>query len=418
MTSTSSEKVFSKYQIFIIVILSFIHFTVILDFMVIAPLGAMLLEIMDLSPAQFGWVVSAYAFSAGISGLLAAGFADRYDRKKFLLFFYSGFILGTFLCGVATNFVFLLIARIVTGIFGGVIASIAMAIVTDIFPLQMRGRVMGFIQMSFAVSQVAGIPFGIYLANAYGWHAPFFFIVALCLVAGATIVRWMEPIDAHLRIQNEHNAFNHLKNTIRQRQYQKAFVTTAMLSIGGFLLMPFSSAFSVNNLGISQHDLPLVFMFTGLSVIIVLPAVGRINDIIGAMKTFTAGTLLAAVMILIYTNLSVTPFWTVVLVNVILFAGIMSRMIPAMATMTAVPELADRGAFMSINSSLQQIAGGIASVFAGFVVVQTVEGPLQNYDLLGYYCVVLMMICIFLMRNVQKIVEEKHKAKQTETPIH
>lgn len=410
---TANDKTYSRYQIFIIVILAFIHFTVILDFMVIAPLGAMLLEIMDLSPNQFGWVVSAYAFSAGISGLLAAGFADRYDRKKFLLFFYSGFVLGTFLCGVATNFYFLLIARIVTGIFGGVIASIAMAIVTDLFPLQVRGSVMGFIQMSFAVSQVAGIPFGIYLANAYGWHAPFFFIVALCLAAGFAIIRWMHPIDAHLRIQSEHRAFNHLKNTIRQTPYQKAFVTTAILSIGGFLLMPFSSAFAVNNLGISQHDLPLVFMFTGLSVIIVLPAVGRINDIVGALKTFTAGTLLAAVMIIIYTNLSVTPFWTVVLVNVVLFAGIMSRMIPAMATMTAVPELTDRGAFMSINTSLQQIAGGIASVFAGTVVVQTTEGPLKNYDLLGYYCVGLMLVCIVLMRNVQKIVEEKRQTKSS-----
>lgn len=415
MSASEPDKTFSRYHIFIIVILSFIHFTVILDFMVIAPLGAMLLEIMDLTPAQFGWVVSVYAFSAGISGLLAAGFADKYDRKRFLLFFYVGFMIGTFLCGIASNFVFLLVARIVTGIFGGVMASIAMAIVTDLFPLQVRGRVMGFIQMSFAVSQVAGIPFGIYLANAYGWHAPFFFIVALCFVAGFAIMKWMDPIDAHVRIQTERNAFKHLKNTVRQRFYQKAFLTTAMLSIGGFLLMPFSSAFSVNNLGISQHDLPLVFLFTGLSTIIVLPAVGRINDIVGAMKTFTAGTLLASVMIVIYTNLSVTPFWTVVLVNVVLFAGIMSRMIPAMATMTAVPELKDRGAFMSINSSLQQIAGGIASVFAGTVVVQTAAGPLENYDTLGYYCVALMLICVVLMRNVQIVVEEKHKARVGES---
>jgi predicted MFS family arabinose efflux permease len=406
---------FTRYQTFIVVVLSFIQFTVILDFMVIAPLGAMLLEIMNLSPSQFGLVVSAYAFSAGVSGMLAAGFADKYDRKKFLLFFYAGFTAGTFLCGIATDFYFLLVARIVTGIFGGVMASISMAIVTDIFPLSVRGRVMGFIQTSFAVSQVAGIPFGIYLANLYGWHAPFFFIVALCLAAGAAIIRFVKPIDTHLHLHGERNAFVHLKNTVKQPFYQKAFLTTAMLSIGGFMMMPFSTAFAVNNLGISQHDLPLVFMFTGMATIIVLPAVGRINDIVGAFKTFVAGTLLASVMIIIYTNLSVTPFWTVVVVNIVLFAGIMSRMIPAMATMTAVPELGDRGAFMSVNTSVQQIAGGIASVFAGTVVVQSAEGQLQHYDLLGIYCVALMLVCIVLMRNVLKVVEEKHGANP---PLH
>lgn len=418
MSAPAHENIFTKYQIFIIALLSFIQFTVILDFMVIAPLGAMLLEIMDLSPPQFGWVVSAYAFSAGIAGLFAAGFADKYDRKKFLLFFYAGFVIGTFLCGIATNFIFLLLARIVTGIFGGVLASIGMAIVTDIFPLQVRGRVMGFIQMSFAVSQVAGIPFGIYLANVYGWHAPFFFIVALCLIAGIAIIKWMQPIDAHLHSHGHRNAFTHLKNTLRQRTYQKAFLTTATLTIGGFLMMPFSSAFIVNNVGVSQHDLPLIFMFTGLATIIVLPAVGRINDIVGALKTFVVGTVIAAVMIVIFTHLTVTPFWTVVILNIVLFAGLMSRMIPAMTTMTAVPELADRGAFMSINSSLQQIAGGIASVVAGAIVVQTAEGPLRNFDLLGFLCVGLMLICVVLMRSIHNLVREKHHAKSTEGMVH
>ncbi|HRD38850.1 MAG TPA: MFS transporter, partial [Bacteroidia bacterium] len=97
----------------------------------------------------------------GASGLLAAGFADKFDRKKLLLFFYTGFILGTFLCGIAPNYEFLLIARIVTGLFGGVISSIGFAIITDLFVMQQRGRVMGFVQMSFAGSQVLGIPVGL-----------------------------------------------------------------------------------------------------------------------------------------------------------------------------------------------------------------------------------------------------------------
>jgi len=411
--SQKSSTTFTKYQIFIIAILSFIQFTVILDFMVIAPLGAMLLSILNITPAQFGWIVSAYAFSAGVSGLLAAGFADKYDRKKFLLFFYSGFVIGTLLCGVATDFHFLLVARIVTGLFGGVIASVSLAIVTDLFSFEQRGRVMGFVQMSFAVSQVAGIPFGIYLANSLGWHAPFLLIVGISAVVGIVIVMKMEPVDKHLAVEHavKQNSLLHLKSTISHYQYRRAFATTAMLTIGGFLLMPFSSAFLVNNIAISQAQLPLVFIFTGLASIFVLPVVGRISDTVGKFKIFVAGTILASIMIVIFTHLSVTPLWEIIIVNIILFAGIMSRMIPATALMTAVPDLKDRGAFMSINSSLQQISGGVASIFAGAIIVQHVNnGPLEHYDTLGYICVGLMLLCIALLYGIDKHVEHKMKA--------
>ena len=88
---------------------------------------------LDHAPRSSALVVSAYAFSAGASGLLPAGFADRFDRKKLLLFFYTGFVLGT--CGAAWPILpSLLLARVVTGMFGGVIGSVVLAIATDLFP--------------------------------------------------------------------------------------------------------------------------------------------------------------------------------------------------------------------------------------------------------------------------------------------
>src|SRR5207253_1353098 len=131
------ERIFTRYQVFVIAILSMLQFSVILDFMVLSPLGAILMDKLHVTTSQFGLVVSAYAFSAGAAGLLTAGFADKFDRKKLLVFFYTGFIIGTVLCGIASNYHFLLIARIVTGLFGGVIGSITMAITADLFALEM-----------------------------------------------------------------------------------------------------------------------------------------------------------------------------------------------------------------------------------------------------------------------------------------
>src|SRR3954468_20816614 len=102
ITAASSQ--FSRYQKVVVGMLAFLQFAVILDFMLMSPLGAVIMPSLSVTPAQFGTVVSAYAFAAGISGLLTAGFADRFDRKKLLLFFYTGFIAGTLWCGVAQSF--------------------------------------------------------------------------------------------------------------------------------------------------------------------------------------------------------------------------------------------------------------------------------------------------------------------------
>src|SRR5258708_875413 len=203
------QKAFTRYDPLLIAVLSLLQFTIILDFMVMAPLGAQLIRILRISPSQFGWVVSVYAFSAGIAGILAAGFADKFDRKKLLLFFYTGFILGTLLCAIAPTYEFLLGARIVTGLFGGVVGSISFAIITDLFKMEVRGRVMGFVQMAFAASQVLGIPIGLLLANNFGWHSPFWMISGFAIAVGAIIVMYMKPIDEHLKIKSERNAFQH-----------------------------------------------------------------------------------------------------------------------------------------------------------------------------------------------------------------
>ena len=405
-TVTPSKSTFSKYEIFIIFILSILQFTIILDFMVLNPLGAQLLNELNIKPAQFGLVVSAYAFSAGASGLLAAGFADKFDRKTLLLFFYAGFILGTAFCAMATNYEYLLFARVFTGIFGGVIGSIVFAIITDLFKMEVRGRVMGFVQTAFAASQVLGIPIGLILANKYGWHSPFWMIVVFSLMVYALIFMYLRPIDAHLKIKTDNNAFQHLWKILTTPPYLRAFLTVILLSTGGYMLMPLSSAFSINNLKIRMDDLPLIYGITGVFSIIAGPIMGKLSDKIGKYKIFVIGSILSMIMISIFTQLGAIPLWLAITVNVLLFIGVSTRMIAASALMTAVPKPEDRGAFMSLNSSIQQIGGGFASAAAGLIVVQMPSGFLENYDVLGYVVITSMLIVMglmyFLNREVQK----------------
>lgn len=401
---------FSGYQKLVIVLLAFLQFTIVLDFMVLAPLGDFLMKSLSITPKGFGLVVSAYAFSAGASGILAAGFADKFDRKQLLMFFYSGFIIGTLCCAMSTTYEMLLGARIVTGLFGGVIGAISMTIVTDLFAVHQRGRVMGFVQMAFAASQILGIPVGLYLANIWGWHAAFFMIVGLAILIGLTILIKVKPIDQHLAVQSDKNAFLHLWHAVSNRSYQTGFLATAFLSVGGFMLMPFGSAYLINNIKITQTELPMVFMLTGVASIIMMPLIGKLSDKVDKFMIFSAGSVLAVVLILIYTNLSPVPLWEVVVLNMILFMGIMSRMIPATTLTMSIPDMKDRGAFMSVNASLQQVAGGIAALCAGLIVTQeTKSSPLQHYDTLGLVVSVLVLICGIFVYRVSVMVKKKEQ---------
>jgi len=393
---------FSGYQKVVVGMLAFLQFAVILDFMLMSPLGALIMPSLSVTPAQFGTVVSAYAFAAGISGLLTAGFADRFDRKKLLLFFYTGFIAGTAWCGVANSFESLLLARIVTGLFGGVIGSIILAIATDLFPPQMRGRVMGFIQTAFAASQVLGIPIGIYLSNQWNWHVPFLALVVLGLIGGLLIAVYMKPVADHLKAPQKHSAFEHLRHTVTEPRYLLSFVSVLFLATGGFMLMPFSSAFTVNNLGISLHDLPIIYLVTGIATIFVGPLVGKAADAFGKLRVFFIGTATTITMVLIYTHLSTSTLIVVTLINVVLFIGIFSRMIPFQALMSQVPAQTQRGSFNAINASISQLAGGMASIVAGHIVQQGADGKLHHYDIAGYVVVGTSLLACFLMWRIQR----------------
>jgi predicted MFS family arabinose efflux permease len=407
MTATIDEpqerpRGFSRYQSILVALLALVQFTIIIDFMIMSPLGAIIMPALDISPAQFGLAVSAYAFSAGISGILAAGFADRFDRKRLLLFFYAGFTLGTALCAVAPNYHVLLTGRIVTGLFGGVIGSVVIAIVTDLFALQLRGRVMGFVQTAFAASQVLGIPAGLFLSNHWNWHVAFGALVALSIAGMAAVAFLMQPVNGHLLLKQDKNPFRHLIATVTQRRYWLAFMLTTLLATGGYMLMPFGSAYTVHNLGIDIVHLPTIYLVSGLFTIFIGPLVGRLSDGIGKFPTFAFGTALSIVMVLIYTNLGQVSLTVAIAVNVVLFVGIFSRMIPSQALISAIPEAAQRGSFSAIGASLQQLSGGLGSVLAAAIIAQNADGSLSHFNRIGFVVVTTAVISLVLMYFVQR----------------
>ena len=398
---------FTRYQSFVAGLMAFLQFAVILDFMIMSPLGAMIMPALDITPRQFGLAVSAYAFSAGIAGFLTAGFADRFDRKRLLLFFYIGFIGGTLWCGLAESFPMLLAARIVTGLFGGVIGSVLMAIITDLFAVALRGRVMGVVQSAFAASQVLGLPAGLYLSNHWGWHAPFLAIAAFGVVGGVIIALRLQPVADHLVLKQEHSARAHLFHTVTEPRFVLAFCTTALMTTGGYMLMPFGSAFSVHNLGIALADLPTIYLVTGLCTIFFAPGIGKVTDKVGKMPVFLCGTTLTTVMVIIYTHLDSASLPGLIAVNVLMFLGIFSRMIPYQTLISTLPEPVKRGSFNAVNAAVQQIGGGVASFVAAQLITAEPDGSLRGMPIVGYVLIGTALISAVMTWRIQLSVKKR-----------
>lgn len=402
--NTPATNSFSTYQKQVLLLMALVQFCIILDFMIISPIGDILMKSLSINTAQFGIVVSSYAFSAAIASILTAGFADRFDRKKLLIVFYCGFILGTLACGLSTSYEQVVASRIITGMFAGVSSAVLLTMVIDLFLPQQRGRAMGMIQLGFGMSQVLGVPLGLFIADKLGWQFTFFSIVLLAASILVALALLLNPVNEHLQHQVERNPFLHFWKTISNRDYQIGFSAVTLISIGGFMIMPFTAVFLVNNVHVSTSDLPIIFLSSGIVALIVMPLMGKLSDQYDRYTLFVIGSLAGIVMITIYTHMSVTPLWLVIIINMLMMACVMCRMSPAMALNSMVPKPEDRGAYMGLSSALQQTAGGMGAVLAGMIIYQADNhSPLMHFDWLGYIIALIFTACIFLVYQVKKL---------------
>lgn len=386
----------------VLLLLAAINFTHILDFMIMMPLGNYLMPYFNISSQQFSMLVAAYTFSAGISGFLAAFFVDQFDRKKVLLVGYSGFLIGTLFCALSPTYGVLLTSRIVAGIFGGLIGAQVLSIVADTIPYERRGAAMGIIMAAFSVASVFGVPFSLYLANIFNWHGPFFFVAGLGCLLVPFLIRYLPKMDGHITAKNavKVNPMALLKDIAKDRNQVLALSLSATIMLGHFLIIPFLNPFLEFNKGFSKTQTPIVYMVGGALTLITSPFLGKLADRIGKHRLFVTMALLVTIPIAVITNLPTTPFYFVLAITGFWFVVSSGRMIPAQALVSNVVSSERRGSFMSINSAIQQIFVGIASVLAGFVVVKTPSNAILNYEITGYISIAVTLLSIFFVTKL------------------
>ncbi len=387
-------------------VLAGIQFTHIMDFMILMPLGPQLMRLFDISPQQFGLLVSAYQYTAGVCGFVGAFFVDRFDRKKSLLFAYVGFSLGTLACALAPNYVFLLCARSLAGAFGGVLGAQIMAIVGDAIPFARRGRAMGVVMASFSVASVFGVPFGIFLANKLNWHAPFVFVGLAAFLLSILAALKFPPMTAHMTSGHPRLSPAQLLGGIsRDRNQLRALLLMVILMFTQFTLIPFLSPHMVSNVGFREDQLPWIYFVGGGLTIFTSPIVGRLADRFGKPRIFLLGGALVVLPALFLTHLGPTPVPVALCLTAMFFVFNNARFIPAMAMITSTVRPSTRGGFMSINSSVQSLAAATAALFAGMLVSRAPNGELIGFGTLGWISTAFSVAVLFVGRKIKPVDE-------------
>jgi predicted MFS family arabinose efflux permease len=381
-------------------ILAAVQIAHILDFVIMMPLGPRFMRVFNISPVEFSTLVSSYTFSAGIVGFFGALYADHFDRKKFLLFNFTGFIAGTYLCAVSTNFTTLLVARIIAGAFGGILNACILSLVADLIPFQRRGNAMGVVMSSFSVSSVVGIPIGLYIANTFDWHYTFYFICIFSSIVWVTSLFLIPSVKVN-RPKSFMENLSKFRNVFK-RDYIEAFCLTSCLAFGIFHVIPFIAPYLVRNVGFNESDLPLMYLFGGIGTIITARIVGKLTDRIGSFTVFRFLALISILPIIALTNLPEVATWVVLIVTTIFTMFGSARFIPAMTMVSAVVKPEERGTFMSLENAGRQFASGLASQTAGLIIGSTASGALTGYNIVGGICVASSITAIVIASHIRK----------------
>jgi predicted MFS family arabinose efflux permease len=395
-------------------ILAAIQFTNIVDFMIMMPMGDILQKQLQITPSQYGWLVSSYGLAAGATAFAGVFYLDNIDRKRALIFAYLGFMIGTMSSAIVPNtsdphlnYILFIGTRILTGLTGGLLGGLVMSIVGDVIPLERRGRAMGTITLAFSLASILGMPLTLTLVDFFknNWHVPFYLVSALSLPIWIIAFRAIPAMNAHMLNRTvAYNRLDTLKSVFSNPQQRSALVFTMLLVLGQFTVISFLTPYNINNVGLQQNDVKYIYLVGGICTVASGMLVGKAVDKFGRFRIFTIFAFISVIPILIATNLSHIGLWAVLANAGLFFSVISGRMIPANTIITAVVDPKNRAGFMSLNSAAQSIASGSSAAIAGMIIYQADEhSPLENYNYVGYLAIAATMLALVVLRKLKKM---------------
>ena len=384
----------------LLLLLAAVQFTHIMDFMIMMPLGPQLMRQLGISAAQFGGLISSFAITSGIVGLAMAPFADRFDRRKLLLFCYAGFTLGTLACGFCQSGASLFWARAICGAFGGISGATIMAIVADVVPPERRARGMGIIMTAFSAAAALGVPFGLKIAQWWKWEAPFLVVAAIATVVWVGLFHILPPVCGHLTGGKIKSGRDFLE-LLRNGNAWTGLALMVALVFGHFTIIPYLSPYLVGNVGLPEKSLFLVYLTGGLVTIFTGPLIGKLADRHGRYLVFGCLIAGACIVIRLLTSSGPLPVWQTLVLAGFFFTFASGRFVPGQAVISLAVPSARRGAYMSLVGCSRDLASGLTAMIGGMIVKETADGRLLHFEKLGWLAIGVSLVSLWIFRKVK-----------------
>ena len=385
---------------YLLLTLAGIQFSHVLDFMIMMPLGPVLMSAFGIDTHEFGLLVASYSFSAAVSGLFAATFVDRFERRRLLLSMFALFGLATLACGLAPAYATLLVARGLAGTFGGVMGALVQTMIGDVIPFERRARAGSMVSAAFSVSTVAGVPLSLWLANHFQWRAPFFFIAALVVLFTFAGLRVLPELRHHISAENRRHPFAAIFAVLRDPNHLRALLFSAMVIFSGFTVIPYITVYAVHNVGIAQQDIPYIYLIGGTATLLTARRIGHWADLRGKVRIYRLVAGAALLPLLLVTHIGAVPLSLWLICTTLFFVLVSGRMIPAMAIIASAAQPKLRGTFMSLNSTTQAFAMGLATMLAGFVITQDAGGRIGAYGTVGYVAMAANVLAVWFVGRI------------------
>lgn len=389
MTVSSSPKHEQQW----LLLLAAVQFSHVLDFMMVMPLGPALMQRFALTASQFGALVSAYTLASAAMGLVGGFWLDRFERKRALLLLYAGFIAATLACGVSGSHAALLLARALAGACAGLMGAVSMAIIGDLVPGERRGRAIGTVMTAYALSAVAGVPLGLGLAHLLGWRAPFWAVGGLAGVVWLCLLKALPTVDAHLKAPRGDSRLAS-PWAVGSQGLALGWLLTFAVVFSGFLLIPYLSPFMVGNLGVSQAELPWVYLCGGAATLLSSRVIGQWVDRRGPSQLLAALLVGTVVPYLVFTHLARAPLPVVILLFVLFMTLTSGRQIPTLALLTARVPPTLRGRYLAINMAASDGASGLAAWVSGRWLETASGGALIGFGQVGWAAVAVSFLAL------------------------
>ncbi len=390
----------------IVLLVGLVQFVNILDFVMVMPLGPDFAVALGIEVGHLGFLGGTYTAAAGLAGLLGATFLDRFDRRWVLCLSMLGLAIGTAAGALATGLYSLLAARLVAGFFGGPATSSALAIVTDVVPVERRGRAMGAVMGAFSIASIVGVPLGLYAARLGDWRTPFW---ALGLIgAGVTLgcVALLPPMRSHLERREAQAPFVEI---LAKPEVRWSYLMTALVMASGFTLIPNISAYVQGNLGLPRRELEGLYMMGGIASFVSMRGAGWLVD---KTRPVLAATIGVVGFVFTVATMFIWPVSSVPVFFIVFMTVMALRNVAHQTLASRVPLPAERGRFMSVQSAVGHLAGAAGAIGASQLLVTLPGGKVAHIDAVAWISIALGAAIPFVMWILERRLAGRATATQ------